>query len=58
VDGVLLLAKQRGLLPAVAPLLQQLNAVDYRVSAALLAEALRLAGEVIDRKLNTHKSMF
>jgi predicted nucleic acid-binding protein len=44
--GALLVAKQRGLLPGLAPVLEQLTANDYRLSPRLRRELLRLAGEV------------
>jgi hypothetical protein len=46
VVGVLLDAKQNGLIARVTPLLDDLRAVaGFRISAALYAEALKLAGE-------------
>ncbi len=43
--GLLLDAKRKGLVPAVAPLLDQLQALRFRVSAPTRAAILRLAGE-------------
>lgn len=43
--GILLLAKRRGLIPSVKPLLDQLGAKGIRLSARLYQEACRLAGE-------------
>jgi len=43
--GVLLAAKQRGLLPAVKPILEDWQAMGYYLSAALLQEVLARAGE-------------
>jgi predicted nucleic acid-binding protein len=43
--GVLIAAKRRGLLDNVRPILQRLRASGYFLSDAVLAEALRLAGE-------------
>lgn len=43
--GVLLRAKQRGVLPAVRPVLTALRDAGFRMTAALGDEALRLAGE-------------
>ncbi len=43
--GLLLDAKRKGLVPAVAPLLDQLHALRFRVSAPTRAAILRLAGE-------------
>jgi predicted nucleic acid-binding protein len=43
--GLLLKAKQAGHIPAILPLLDALDANQFRVSLALRAEALRLAGE-------------
>ena len=44
--GVLVTAKKRGLLERVSPLLDVLRQSDIRFAETLLAEALRLAGEV------------
>lgn len=43
--GVLLKAKERGFVPAVGPLIDQLRQGDIWLDDALVAEALRLAGE-------------
>jgi predicted nucleic acid-binding protein len=43
--GVLLKARERGLVPAVGPLIDQLRQGDIWLDDALVAEALRLAGE-------------
>ena len=43
--GTLILAKQRGILPTIKPVLQNLDDTGFYVSAALKEEALRLAGE-------------
>lgn len=43
--GLLLKAKQAGLISAVGPLLNALNAHQFRIGDALRNEALRLAGE-------------
>ncbi len=43
--GVLILAKQRGLVPALAPLLETLRASGYYLSDALMQEALQRVGE-------------
>ncbi len=43
--GVLLKAKERGLVPAVGPLIDQLRQGGIRLGDALVAETLRLAGE-------------
>ena len=45
--GLLLKAKQEGVIPEVRPLLDALDANQFRIGAALRAEALRLAGESI-----------
>ncbi|MCF8005639.1 MAG: DUF3368 domain-containing protein [Chromatiaceae bacterium] len=45
VAGVLLAAKRRGLLETVKPVLLALSRQGYRLSDALVAEILRLAGE-------------
>jgi len=43
--AVLLLAKSRGLLPAVSPVLDELAGTNYRLSAALVRRLRELAGE-------------
>jgi predicted nucleic acid-binding protein len=43
--GVLLRAKQQGVIDAVKPLLDALDAADFRIAEGLRREALRLAGE-------------
>ena len=43
--GLLLKAKQEGILSAVRPVLDELDANQFRIGAALRAEALKLAGE-------------
>ncbi len=43
--GPLLKAKQEGVIAAVRPLLDALDANHFRISDALRAEALKLAGE-------------
>ena len=43
--GMLLRAKQQGLIPEINPLLTALLQVDFRISDAIVQEALRLAGE-------------
>lgn len=43
--GLLLKARQEGLISAVRPLLDALDANQFRIGKALRAEALRLAGE-------------
>jgi predicted nucleic acid-binding protein len=43
--GLLLKAKEAGLVPAIRPLLDALDANQFRIGEALRAEALRLAGE-------------
>ncbi len=49
IAGVLLAAKQKGLLDAVAPELEALRRAGYRLSAQLIDEVLRLAGEEVGR---------
>ena len=41
----LILAKQRGILPSIKPVLQNLDDTGFYVSTALKEEALRLAEE-------------
>lgn len=43
--GVILRAKREGRVPAVAPLLRQLQEEGFRIAPATRAEVLRLAGE-------------
>jgi len=43
--GLLLEAKKAGLIPALAPLLEQLDSLRFRLSPATRFAALRLAGE-------------
>ena len=45
IAGVLLAAKKKGLLDAVAPELEKLRKAGYRLSTQLIDEVLRLAGE-------------
>ncbi len=44
--GILLEAKRLGHLPAVTPLIQQLEQVNFRISPALKRHIIHLAGEV------------
>jgi predicted nucleic acid-binding protein len=44
--GVLFSAKQKGLLPALKPLIDQLYAVDFRISPHIVKELLTLSGEM------------
>ena len=43
--GILILAKQRGILSTVKPVLQNLDDIGFYISAALKAEVLRLVEE-------------
>jgi predicted nucleic acid-binding protein len=43
--GVLLKAKERGVIPVIAPLIDQLRQGGIRLSQAVVTEALELAGE-------------
>jgi predicted nucleic acid-binding protein len=43
--GILLRAKRRGLVPAIRPFLQAIQAAGFRLSPSLYNEALRIAGE-------------
>lgn len=43
--GVLVRARKRGLIPAVSPLIDELRAVEFWLSEAVIALALRQAGE-------------
>ena len=43
--GVLVKAKQNGIIPSIKPLLETLQARGFHMSASLKSEALRLAGE-------------
>lgn len=43
--GLLVKAKQAGIIPAILPLLDALDSKGFRITTALRVEALRLAGE-------------
>mgnify|MGYP003348355491 CR=1 FL=1 len=43
--GIIVKAKKEGIVTAVLPLLDALNACQFRISSTLRVEALRLAGE-------------
>lgn len=43
--GVFLQAKRVGLIPAIHPFIERLQAVDYRLSSSLIEAVLRKAGE-------------
>lgn len=43
--GVLLVAKERGLIPEISPLLQKIEQADIHLSTALIETVLELAGE-------------
>ncbi|WP_243147264.1 DUF3368 domain-containing protein [Scytonema sp. UIC 10036] len=43
--GVILLAKQEGIVPAVKPIFEQLVQIGFRVSPQVLSAALRLVNE-------------
>jgi predicted nucleic acid-binding protein len=43
--GALILAKQQSIIPALKPLLEQLEAGEFYLSQELIEEALRLVGE-------------
>ncbi|MBW4611238.1 MAG: DUF3368 domain-containing protein [Hassallia sp. WJT32-NPBG1] len=44
--GMLLRAKQKGVIAEIKPLLTALSQADFRISASLVGNALRLAGEL------------
>lgn len=44
--GVLLKAKRRGLIPVVKPLIERIRQTNFRLSAELETQVLRLAGEL------------
>ncbi|MBD2605893.1 DUF3368 domain-containing protein [Scytonema hofmannii FACHB-248] len=44
--GMLLRAKQKGVIAEIKPLLTALSQADFRISASLVENALRLAGEL------------
>ncbi len=44
--GMLLPAKQKGVIAEIKPLLNALSQADFRISASLIGNALRLAGEL------------
>jgi predicted nucleic acid-binding protein len=43
--GIIIAAKKKQLIPTIAPLLAQLDAAGFRLSAGLVAEALAIVGE-------------
>lgn len=43
--GVLLTAKQQGIIPSVTGIIEKINATDFRLSEALINKVLHLAGE-------------
>jgi predicted nucleic acid-binding protein len=43
--GILVMAKQQGIIPALKPVIEALEGVSFYLSNALKAEALRLVGE-------------
>ncbi|GHT30155.1 hypothetical protein AGMMS49574_09000 [Bacteroidia bacterium] len=43
--GVLFAAKQRGLIPALKPYTERLQAADFRISPSIVEELLSLSGE-------------
>jgi len=47
--GTLVLAKKRGLVPAVRPLLEQARAGGYFLSTALIESACAAVGEAVSR---------
>ena len=49
--GLLIDGKHKGLIPAVAPLLDRLDALRFRVSAATRDAVLKLAGETPSRQM-------
>jgi len=44
--GVLFRAKQKGLIPALKPCIDKLQAVDFRISPLIVKELLTLSGEI------------
>jgi predicted nucleic acid-binding protein len=46
--GVLFSAKQKGLIPALKPCIERLQAVDFRIDPSIVKELLALSGENID----------
>jgi len=44
--GVLFSAKQKGLIPALKPYIDKLQAIDFRISPHIVKELLTLSGEV------------
>lgn len=48
--GVLLIAKKRGLIPAVRPLLEALMNADFRLSGEVVTTVLEDAGEALDTR--------
>ena len=48
--GILLIAKKRGLIPAVRPLLEKLMNAEFRLSAQVVTTVLEDAGEALDTR--------
>jgi predicted nucleic acid-binding protein len=44
--GVLIAAKEAGVLPTINPILEKIQTTDFHISQAVLLEALRAAGEL------------
>lgn len=47
--GILLLAKEKNLIKAVRPLIQQIQATIFRISQSLIEKTLKMAGEINSR---------
>ena len=45
--GILLLAKEQGLIPAIRPLIEAMQQADFRVSESVLLKILVAAGEAV-----------
>jgi predicted nucleic acid-binding protein len=43
--GILLRAKQQGIIPKIKPILDALTSANFRISAAIIRKAIQLAGE-------------
>jgi predicted nucleic acid-binding protein len=46
--GILFSAKQKGLIPALKPYIERLQAVDFRIASSIVNKLLALSGENAD----------
>lgn len=43
--GILILSKEKGLIPSISEIMERINQTDFRISESLVREALRRSGE-------------